>query len=154
MVRIRPLQERRLGTRWVRVPSRMLPYSLQLPVTPGLDGKPILCNRRMNGHLSAYYFCPTCPAARVSAPASASVARRNQVESSSVRRLSHGAVAVATGLYPLAVDARGGLCGEAAFSGLLGAVIVHVLDIEGMDVAGQEPKGWRVSGLRPRQGEG
>ena len=67
------------------------------------------------------------------------VDHRTQVETSSVRRLGHGAVAVATGLYPLAVDARGGLRGEAAFSGLLGPVVVYVLDIEGMDVAGQEP---------------
>ena len=50
-------------------------------------------------------------------------------------RLRNGAVATSTGLYALAVDAWGIRRCEAAFSGLLPAVVVDVLYVECMQVA-------------------
>jgi hypothetical protein len=44
-------------------------------------------------------------------------------------------VSISTGLHSVAVDARGSSGGKATLSRLLSSIVVHVFEIEGVDVA-------------------
>lgn len=62
--------------------------------------------------------------------------------------LGNRTISVSTGLHSVAVNTRGVASGETTLSRLLASVVIHVFEIEGVDMARNVTKSYCVSELR------